>query len=140
MAVTKKFPIEYTVSYSTLAVYKVYFGSHYFIWKSKAVKRGLESLAEQIERHVRLGRKLPDTDYLYHVINHIRRTRCIKAKVEMIQDDFDNTWEALVLEQQLLDQGDEKCLNNNSDAYMSSWISEAEQKKFSRNYKKQTHI
>lgn len=134
--VTKKFPIEYTASYSELAVYKVFFGTHYLVWKSKAISQGLQSLATQVERHLRLGRKIPDTDYLYHVINHIRRTRCIKASVEIIQDDFESPWQALLLEQQLLDEGDEKCLNNNVDAYTPAWISQAQIKKFEKNYRR----
>lgn len=96
-----------------------------------------EFLAEGIERYIRL-KKNDDTDYLYYVCRHIVKTRCIKASIEVIANDFQkedseaiNGLQMLKLEQELLDKAkDEYCLNNNSEAYIPGWINKAHVEKF----------
>lgn len=140
--ITEKYPIEVpTDKYlSTPAVFKVMFGTHYLIWKGKSLLQSCRYLAESIERYMRL-KKDDETDYLYHVCNHIKRTRCISARVEVIANDFVNErtnsingLKMLKLEQDLLDKADKKndplCLNNNEEAYIPKWISKPHTEKF----------
>lgn len=125
---------------SVPTVYKVYFGKKYLIWKGKSLLQSCQYLAEGIERYIR-KQKSDDTDYLYHVCNHIKRTRCIMATVEVIDNSFLRTikgaesingYAMLVSEQRLLDKHskDPDCLNNNAEAYVSNWIKEAHKEKF----------
>lgn len=143
--VTEKWPIEVpTHQYSSVpTVYKVYFGKKYFIWKGKSLLQSCQYLAESIERYMRMN-KNNDTDYLYHVCNHIKRTRCIKATVEVIANDYIrvlngaesiNGYAMLVEEQKQLDKAKrepEMCLNNNEEAYVPAWISAAHKEKFEK--------
>lgn len=133
--ITPKFRIEVPTHKHDIgrpAVFKVWFGKHYLIWKGKRLLQSCEFLAEGTERYIRL-QKNEETDYLYHVCNHIKRTRCQKATVEVMADDFTkegseviNALKMLKLEQQLLDEStDGLCLNNNSEAYVPSWVSDA---------------
>jgi hypothetical protein len=84
-----------------------------------------------------------DTDYLYHVCNHIKRTRCIKATVEVIDNTFTRTikesisingYALLLAEQKLLDKAknDPMCLNNNEIAYVPNWITVPHKEKFEK--------
>ena len=140
--VTKKFHIEVpTHTYlSVPTLFKVYFGKKYLIWKGKSLLQSCETLAESIERYIRLQRNI-DTDYLYHVCNHIKRTRCIAATVTVIENEFVRTikgsesingYAMLVAEQKLLNKAknDPDCLNNNAEAYVPNWITAAHQEKF----------
>lgn len=139
--VTEKFPIEVPTNefLSTPAVFKVYFGTHYLIWKGKSLLQSCKYLAESIERYRRL-KKDDETDYLYHVCNHIKRTRCISASVEVVANDFIkegsssiNGLKMLKLEQALLDKAkDGLCLNNNAEAYLPKWISKPHIEKFTK--------
>lgn len=140
--ITTKFPIEVpTHQYMSVpSVFKVYFGSKYLIWKGKSLLKSCQLIAEGIERYIRLS-KNDDTDYLYYVVGHIKRTRCIKATVEVIANDFQKVGseaidglKMLKLEQSLLDKADtdELCLNNNADAYVPGWINKAHVDKFEK--------
>ena len=122
---------------SVPSVFKVWFGKHYLVWKGKHLYQSCEFLAEGIERYIRL-KKNDDTDYLYHVCNHIKRTRCMKGSVEVIDNDFvKEDSEAidgvriLKVEQELLDSAtDGFCLNNNSQAYIPQWVGATATQKF----------
>lgn len=142
--VTKKWPIEVpTQDYNSVAsVFKVWFGKHYLIWKGKSLLQAAKFLAENIERNIRL-QKDSDTDYLYHVVKHIKRTRCIIAKVEVLENEFTkgsttaiNCLKLLKAEQKYLDEAisDPMCLNNNEQAYISQWMPEKEAEKFLEYY------
>ncbi len=132
--VTKKYHIEvptHQFDSTSAAVYKVWFGKHYFIWKGKGLLQSVTQLAESIERYIRL-QKDERENFLYHVCAHINKTRCIKATVEVVETGFikDGTETAidcyaiLKAEQKLLKKatGDQYCLNNNEQAYISQWM------------------
>lgn len=140
--VTTKWPIEVpTHQYESVpTLFKVHFGKKYLIWKGKSLLQSCQFLAEGIERYIRLL-KNDDTDYLYHVCNHIKRTRCISATVEVIDNSFMrnirgaesvNGYAMLVAEQKMLDRAskDPDCLNNNEAAYVPQWITALHLEKF----------
>lgn len=139
--ITKKFHIEVpTHNYMSVpTVFNVWFGKYYLIWKGKSLLQSCEFLAEGIERYIRLGKK-DETDYLYHICNHIKRTRCIKATVEVIDNTFKkedsdgiNGFKMLKLEQELLDKAkDGYCLNNNAQAYVPQWVNKAHVERFTK--------
>jgi hypothetical protein len=144
--ITKKFHIEVpTHTYgSPVAVFKVFFGKKYLIWKGKSLLQACQQLAENIERYVRLEKDLRE-DLLYHAANHIRRTRCTKATVKVIGSDFTkddsdviNGYAVLKCEQDALDEcaDDPYCLNNNEQAYVPNWIPLKDQEKFLRDYER----
>src|ERR1043166_5273691 len=121
--ITTKYPIEVpTQKYGSVAsVFKIWFGKHYLIWKGKSLLQSCQFIAENIERYGRL-QKNDDTDYLYHVCNHVKKTRCIKATVEVLESEFTkgdgttvNAYKLLMAEQKYLDKAknDPLCLNNN---------------------------
>ena len=134
-------------------VYKVFFGKKkYLIWKGKSLYQSCDILAKSISAGIsRMNRGIPitETDYLYHVLKHIKAARCNSATVEVIQNDFHvegerddyiNGLEVLKLEQKLLDEatGDTNCLNNNEQAYVPVniiWITQAMKDSFLKWYK-----
>jgi hypothetical protein len=92
------------------------------------------------------GIPIPETDYLYHVLKHIRSTRCITGVVQLEAGDFVDEFgvidglAVLKCEQKLLDaaEGDVLCLNNNVQAYVplnTIWITQANKNKFLKWYK-----
>lgn len=132
--VTKKYHIEVPTHQhqsTAPAVYKVWFGKHYFIWKGKGLLQSASQLAESIERYLRLQKNEPES-WIYHVCNHVAKTRCIRATIEVVQSGFVkkgtkgaiDCLSMLREEQRLLDAaGDDKyCLNNNTQAYVSKWM------------------
>lgn len=139
--VTKKYHIEVpTHTYdSAPTVFKVWFGKHYLIWKGKSLLQSCQFLAENIERYIRLQKNI-DTDYLFHVCNHVKKTRCAKATVEVLGQDFTRRgtedaidgFKMLKMEQDLLNKAkkDPMCLNNNLIAYVSGWIAKKDVEKF----------
>lgn len=142
--ITKKFHIEVPTHtyFSVPTVFKVFFGKKYLIWKGKSLLQSCETLAESIERYIRLQKNI-DTDYLYYVCNHIKKTRCIAATVKVLENEFIRTikdaesingYAMLVAEQKLLDKakGDFLCLNNNAEAYIPNWITAAHKEKFDK--------
>lgn len=132
--VTTKFHIEVptnTYAGSPTCVYKVWFGKSYLIWKGKALLQSAEALAAGIERYQRMQKDNPE-DWMYHVCNHIKRTRCLKAKIEVLESDFIkkdtetaiDVYKLLKSEQGYLNKAkkDPLCLNNNVQAYTSQWM------------------
>lgn len=148
MSDTKKFGYSIIVptdkNKSVPTVFKVWFGKKYFIWKGKALLQSCELLAKSISANlsrINKGEHMKDHDYLYHVMKHIRTTRCLSASVEIVfndyLDEFDQIDGLKVLknEQQLLDEstGDPLCLNNNVQAYVplnTIWIKEDVKQQF----------
>lgn len=133
---------------SVPTVYKVVFGKKYLIWKGKSLLQSCEILAKSISAgisKINRGIPIPETDYLCHVLKHIKSTRCTTASVIVEADDFMDEFEVidglkvLKFEQRLLDEadGDILCLNNNEQAYVpvnNVWISQATKNKFLRWY------
>ncbi|HQV53980.1 MAG TPA: hypothetical protein PLX17_00615, partial [Chitinophagaceae bacterium] len=129
-------------------VYKVIFGKKYLIWKGKSLLQSCEILAKSISAgisKINRGIPIPETDYLYHVLKHIKSTRTASAHVIVEADDFMDEFEVidglkvLKFEQRLLDEadGDPLCLNNNEQAYVpvnNIWISQATKNQFLRWY------
>lgn len=142
--ITRKWPIEVpTHQYESLpSLFKVWFGRKYLIWKGKSLLQSCEFLAEGIERYRRL-QKNDETDYLYHICNHIQKHKVIKASVEVLDNSFIrhikdlesiNGYAMLVAEQKLLDRAknDPDCLNNNAEAYVPNWMKVAHREKFDK--------
>jgi adenine-specific DNA methylase len=130
--VTKKFHIEVPLDEyeNTCCIYRIYFGKKYLWWKSLTIFKGVQMIAEQVERMLRNGNE-DETNYLYYVVAHIKKTRCIRATVEVYRNDIQkggsiDALKLLKLEQQLLDSdsNNNDCLNNNADAYVPKWIEE----------------
>lgn len=130
------------------AVYKVWFGKSYFIWKGKSLLLSATWLAESVERALRTE-KIDDTNYLWHVFKHIKKTRCQKAHIEVVEADFIrkgsvvavDVYKILKSEQALLlaANGDVNCLNNNEIAYIPKWMEQdapADVSKFKRTWNK----
>jgi hypothetical protein len=129
---------------SVPTVYKVYFGKKYLIWKGKSLLQSCELMAKSISANLsKVGRGdvIPPTDYLVHVIRHIKSTRCLSATVEVVENDYLDEFDSidglrlLKKEQSLIDaaDGDPLCLNNNEQAYIplnSIWIKEDTKQKF----------
>lgn len=148
--VTKKYPIELpgALYYSPPAVYKVWFGKSYFIWKGKSLKQSAEQLAESIERYLRLDKNDPDS-VLYVLCAYIKKTRCMRAKIEFVDSDLRkegssvaiDVYRMLRLEQDLLNEAmtNHKCLNYNQQAYIPNWMENeapADVQKFLRGWNK----
>lgn len=142
--ITKKYAIEVpTHTYQSVpSIFKVWFGKHYLIWKGKSLLQSCQFLAETIERNCRL-QKNEETDQLYHVIKHIQKTRCIKATVTVLENEFTKPdteaiqgYKLLVAEQKWLNsaKNDPLCLNNNVQAYIPGWISKKDVDKFLLKY------
>lgn len=125
--VTDKFPIEVPTHkfYSNYAVYKVWFGKYFLIWKGKSFLQSAQSSAVLIDRGLRLG--ITDKGhYLYHVVGYIKRARVTRGYVEIVDiADFDDKdWlKYLKIEQELITahKNDPLCLNNNVKAYVPEW-------------------
>lgn len=143
--ITTKWPIEVpTHKYlSVPSIFKVWFGKKYLIWKGKSLLQASQFLAENIERNIRLQRDNDPTDQLYHVIKHIKKTRCISATVEVLENEFHradsqsiNSLKLLKAEQMQLDAAikDPDCLNNNTQAYVPQWVPAADAQKFLEYY------
>ena len=139
--VTDKFPIEVPTHkyYSNYAVYKIWFGKYFFIWKGKSFLQSAQAAAVLIERGLRLG--ITDKEhYLYHVVGYIKRARVTRGYVEVVDiADFDDKdWlKFLKIEQELLTahKNDPLCLNNNFTAYVPEWMGAEVKSEFSEWHK-----
>lgn len=134
---------------SVATVYKVFFGKKYLIWKGKHLLQSCEILSKSLSAglsKINRGIPIPDTDYLYHVLKHIKSTRCTCGTVVVEANDFTDEFEqidglaVLKYEQRLLDEadGDVLCLNNNEQAYVpvgNVWLTNATKNKFLKWYK-----
>lgn len=132
-SITRKFPIEVpTHTYgSPLAVYKVWFGKAYFIWKGLSLLQSANNLAEGIERYIRLDKNDP-ADIMHNLCKYIKKHKVKSATIEVIETDFPkkrtitgiDCLAMLNCEQAALDEakGDPLCLNTNTEAYVSAWM------------------
>lgn len=134
--ITSKFPIEVPTHeyYSNFAVYKIWFGQRFFIWKGKSFAQSVESISVLIDRARRLHANDRD-GFLYNVIAYINKSRVTRGTVEIVSiADFDDTdWiKFLKVEQNLLaaHKNDVKCLNNNFTAYVPKWMGKSIEKEF----------
>lgn len=136
------FPIQIPPNEPSVAcVYKVFFGKKYLIWKGKALWQSCELLGKSISAALSKYEAIEDTNYLYHVIAHIKKTRCLFGRVEVIANDFTDAYgsidglSCLKQEQISLDEaeGNYLCLNNNVQAYIpqnSTWITDIDKQRF----------
>lgn len=134
--VTSKYPIEVPTHeyYSNFAVYKIWFGTRFFIWKGKSFSQSVESISVLIDRARRLHSN-DDTNFLYHVVGYIKRSRVTKGSVEIISiADMDDTdWlKYLKDEQNLLiaHRNNKLCLNNNFISHVPKWMGQGVEKEF----------
>lgn len=95
---------------SSTCVCKLWFGKKYFIRKFKSLHAGVDVIARDIDRRLRLGQK-PD-DIYDNVIKYIKRSRCTQFEVEMIFKS-DKAQEVLLSEYTALQasKSDPDCLN-----------------------------
>ena len=108
-----------------MAVYKIWFGKCFFIWKGKSMLQSVQTIATLLERAQRTG--TDDTNFLHHVVGYVNRSRVTKGYVEIVKiADFDDKdWLSyLQAEQNLLNahKNDTECLNNNFVAYVPDWM------------------
>lgn len=130
-------------------VYKIVFGTKYFIWKGKSLQQSCEIMAKSISAglsKINKGVPLEDTNYLYYVLKHIKSSRCTSGKVDVLYNDFYDEFGAidglkvLKCEQLELDaaDGDLLNLNNNEQSYIPDnniWITQPMKNKFLKWYK-----
>lgn len=139
--VTDKWPIEVPTHkyYSNYAVYKIWFGKYFLIWKGKSYLQSVQSAAILIERALRLGIS-DNSHYLYHVVGYIKRARVTRGYVEIVDvADFDDKdwFKFLKIEQELLTshKNDTLCLNNNFVTYVPEWMGVEVKNQFEEWYK-----
>jgi len=95
---------------SCTCVCKLWFGKKYFIRKFKALHQGVDTIARDVDRRLRLGQKPGDIYDL--VTKYIKRSNCQQFIVEMVFRS-DKAQEILLQEYKLLQdaKGSEDCLN-----------------------------
>ena len=111
---------------SCSCIIKMWFGSkHYMIWKCKALSQGLNNIAKQIDRELRLGQK-PDS-VLDKAIKWIKRARVGQFEVEVLFKS-DNARDLLIYEYRALlaCKEDPACLNVDYEPQCPKWISQAD--------------
>lgn len=104
-------------------VYKVIFGTKFYIWKGKNLRQSVEIMSEDIDRFLRKG--IDQKHLLAKVINHITRSRVISCRVEpMLQTD--NLAELIEYERTELINSKENpdCLNQVFEPHIPKWIGE----------------
>lgn len=106
---------------SITCICKLWFGKKYFIRKFKALHQGVDVIACDIDRRLRLGQK-PE-DIYDKVIKYIKRSRCTQFEVEVVFKS-DKPQEILLNEYKLLLAGkdDDDCLNTSSEVEFPKWI------------------
>ncbi len=105
-------------------------------------------LADSIERYIRLKKDEPES-WLCKVCDHIKKNGITEAKIKVMDTEFIkegtktqiDVYKMLRLEQSLLDEvgRGRKCLNNNAQAYIPTWMEERyydDTQKFLRNWQK----
>lgn len=134
--VTDKFPIEVPTHkyYSNYAVYKIWVGKYFMVWKGKSFLQSAQTIATLIERGLRLP-IIDKSNYLYHVVGYIKRARVTRGYVEIVDiaDHDDKDWlRFLKTEQELLTahKNDPLCLNNNFSVYIPEWMGVEVKKQF----------
>lgn len=106
---------------SVTCVCKLWFGKKYFIRKFKALHQGVDVIARDIDRRLRLGQKPEDIYDL--VIKYIKRSRCSQFEVEVLFKS-DKAQEVLLQEYKLLQESktDADCLNTAFEVEYPKWV------------------
>lgn len=148
---SKGYPIHLEAGFETIGnpcVFKVMFGRKYFIWKGKSLSQSLDFLGKSISSRIAKV-ALDETDFMYHVVRHIKRSKIANGVVfaKDVYTDFDTIsgnfsgFKMLQDEQSMLDASakDPMCLNNNEQAYVpenNSYINTKDKEMFLRFYEK----
>lgn len=141
---SKGFPIVAPYSGAT-TLFKVYFGKKYLIWKGKSLTQSIDLIGSSIRSGI--TKELKEDNFLYHVVNHIKKTRTLSGYVEILGNDYEKDgkivdgFRLLKDEQIALDEadGDPLCLNNNEQSYIpinTAYISEKMKNRFLNWYEK----
>jgi hypothetical protein len=123
MAISSPFPYTFKEPYqSVTCVFKLWFGSKYFIFKGMKLHSTAENLSIQIHRE--LNRPKEDS-IMFKVIAYIKRARITTMTVELIHET-DAIGELLMVEYEQLQKAkkDLNCLNTRftNNEYYPKWI------------------
>jgi hypothetical protein len=106
------------------AVYKLHFGSSYFIWKGKTLRGSVEQNLKDL--HALLYKKSNPAHLFAPIVTYVKRNRILEAVIEVIIQTEDP---ALLVqtERDLLEAGrnEKLCLNNVFEPHIPKWIAEA---------------
>lgn len=104
-------------------VFRMNFGTKYFIWKSPGLKASLETMCRDLDRKVNSGCK-PE-DLFCKLVTHCKRYRAYDFTVQVLFESQDHN-ELLEAEGMLLEaaKGDQHCLNSVFEPYKPKWILE----------------
>lgn len=124
MSVTSPFPFTYKGPYegTSSCVFKLRFGTKYFIFKCLKLNHTAEGLSKQIHRELNIPK---EDSILFKVVAYVKRARVTMMEVEVIHD-ADNPVDLLKVEYEQLQKAkkDPNCLNTrfvNND-YYPAWI------------------
>lgn len=124
MLVTAPFPfqMEEEDSRKGTCVFKLMFGSKYFIYKGLKVKKTVENLSVQIHKELNNPK---ENSILFKVIAYIQKSRVTMMKVEVIKES-DAIVDLLLAEYEVLQSAkdDVNCLNTRffNNEYFPNWI------------------
>ena len=123
MSIASPFPYTFKEPYgSVTCVFKLWFGSKYFIFKGMKLHASAENLSIQIHRELN---KPKEDSILFKVVAYVKRARVTTMTVELIHDTDDPVELLKVEYEQLQDAKDDpNCLNTrfvNND-YYPRWI------------------
>jgi hypothetical protein len=133
MAVTDPFPFTYKEPHdSTSCVFKLKFGTRYFIFKCLKLHASVAGLSKQIHRELRTPK---DDSILFKVVAYVKKARVTMMEVEVIHD-ADNPVDLLKVEYEQLQKAkkDPNCLNIrfvNND-YYPAWIPQTAVNEFNK--------
>jgi hypothetical protein len=119
-----KFQDDSLVYTTDPAVYKLHFGSKYFIWKGLKFKASVEQNLSDIQK---LIHRPPAANHLFSAISsYLNRTTVKRCTVELVLQT-DDVKQLLAKEQELLDQGrnDQNCLNVEFIPHIPKWMNQA---------------
>lgn len=113
--------VEYT---NQPSVYKLFFGTRYFIFKGKLFPGSPEQNLSDIYK-LRWARQQKIDHIFYPVVEHIKRTRVLSCTVEIILQT-DDVHDLVEMERKLLQvcKEDPNCLNRHFEPIIPKWIAE----------------
>lgn len=118
---------------SDFLLVKIEVGEKYQIWKVQKIKTVTSALPSQLDREV----KIPDNKSIfYNMVKYIRRKKITELRVEILKG-YQDRYQLLVDEYELLMNGDKNLLNekNNIDHY-PKWIPQDDINRFKVYYTK----
>lgn len=125
MSVTSPFPYTFKEQYETTSVtcvFKLWFGSKYFIFKGMRMDKTVETLSVQIHREMNNQK---DDSILFKAVAYIKRARIVTMTVEIIYET-DAILDLLTMEYEELQEAkkDPNCLNTRftNNEYYPKWI------------------